>query len=351
MSTSASRAPATPWSASRATTQPTVELDLGNASSGEEGSLTTFDGATGVQVDNIFSKLMFAVRFGEPNFLLSDLVHDNSQVLYNREPRERVERAAPWLTVDSDPYPAVIDGRIVWILDGYTTTDRYPLAERESVDTMLDDSLTPETTFGTLPTDEINYMRNAVKATVDAYDGTVNLYAWDESDPMLEAWRNAFPGTVQDRDEIPDSVMEHLRYPEDLFKVQRYQFARYHVTDAGDFYQDNDRWEVPEDPYVDGTYQPPYRLFVDDPSTVGDEHLVAHLGLRAAQQGQPRVVRLGELRRDQRRLRPDHARCSSPTSRSTDRAWSPTRWPTATTSDASCRRSTSVRPSRPSATC
>ena len=222
------------------------------------------------QVDNIFSKLMFAVRFGEPNFLLSDLVHDKSQVLYNREPRERVERVAPWLTVDSDPYPAVIDGRIVWILDGYTTTDRYPLAERESVDTMLDDSLTPETTFGTLPTDEINYMRNAVKATVDAYDGTVNLYAWDESDPMLEAWRNAFPGTVQDRDEIPDSVMEHLRYPEDLFKVQRYQFARYHVTDAGDFYQDNDRWEVPEDPYVDGTYQPPYRLFVDDPSTVVD---------------------------------------------------------------------------------
>ena len=114
-------------------------------------------------------------------------------------------------------------------------------------------------------------MRNAVKATVDAYDGTVNLYAWDETDPMLKAWRSAFPGTVQDRDDIPDSLLEHMRYPEDLFKVQRYQFARYHVTDPGDFYQGNDRWEVPEDPYAENSYQPPYRLFVDDPTTTGDE--------------------------------------------------------------------------------
>ncbi len=248
-----------------------VELDLGSGSDEDAEQTTTYDGEAGVPVGSAFSKLMFAVRFGEPNFLLSGRVHDNSQVLYNRTPRERVESVAPWLTVDADPYPAVIDGRIVWILDGYTATDRYPQAARESVDTMLDDSLTPETTFGTLPTDEINYMRNAVKATVDAYDGTVNLYAWDETDPMLEAWRNAFPGTVQDKEDIPDSVMEHLRYPEDMFKVQRYQFARYHITNPGDFYQNNNRWEVPEDPYVNDTYQPPYRLFVDDPTVAGDE--------------------------------------------------------------------------------
>jgi len=250
---------------------PSVELDLGNAASDDEGQTTTYDGAAGVPVGDLFSKVMFAVRYGEPNFLLSGRVHDNSSVLYNRTPRERVEKVAPWLTVDADPYPAVIDGRIQWILDGYTTTDRYPLSERESVDTMLDDSLTPETTFGTLPTDEINYMRNAVKATVDAYDGTVTLYEWDEADPILQAWRSAFPGTVQDRDQIPDSLLEHLRYPEDLFKVQRYHFARYHVTNPGDFYQANDRWLVPEDPYVAGTYQPPYRLFVDDPTVPGGE--------------------------------------------------------------------------------
>ena len=143
----------------------------------------------------------------------------------------------------------MVDGRILWILDGYTTTDRYPQAAARVVrddDRRLAAQPTPA--FGTLPTDEINYMRNAVKATVDAYDGTVNLYAWDETDPILQTWRSAFPGTVQDKDEIPDELLEHLRYPEDLFKVQRYQFARYHVTDAGDFYQGNDRWEVPEDP-------------------------------------------------------------------------------------------------------
>ncbi len=250
---------------------PDVELDLGSTTGDEEGQTTTYDGAGGVPVGNFFEKLMFAVRFGEPNFLLSGRVHENSQVLYIRDPGERVERVAPWLTVDKDPYPAVVDGKIVWILDGYTTTDRYPQAESESFETMTDDSLTQDTVFGTLPTDEINYMRNAVKATVDAYDGTVTLYAWDETDPILQAWRGAFPDTVQDKDEISDELLEHLRYPEDLFKVQRYQFARYHVTDSGDFYQSNDRWEVPEDPYKAGSYQPPYRLFVDDPTVPGDE--------------------------------------------------------------------------------
>ena len=248
-----------------------VELDLGNAANAEDGQNTTYDGEGGVPVDNLFAELMYAVRFGEPNFLLSGRVHENSQVLYHREPIERVERVAPWLTVDRDPYPAVVNGRIVWILDGYTATDRYPQAQAESLTEMTDDSLTEDNPFETLPTDELNYMRNAVKATVDAYDGTVDLYAWDEDDPMLKAWRGAFPGTVQDRDDIPEELLEHLRYPEDLFKVQRYQFARYHVTDPGDFYQGNDRWEVPEDPYAENSYQPPYRLFVDDPTTTSEE--------------------------------------------------------------------------------
>ncbi len=250
---------------------PDVELDLGAAASDDEGSTTTYDGTGGVPVGNLFSQLMYAVRFGEPNFLLSGRVHENSQVLYHREPIERVQRVAPWLTVDRDPFPAIVDGRIVWILDGYTTTDRYPQSQAESLETMTNDSLTDQNPFGTLPTDEVNYMRNAVKATVDAYDGTVTLYAWDEDDPMLQAWRSAFPGTVEDKSEIPDDLLQHMRYPEDQFKVQRYQFARYHVTDAGDFYQNNDRWEVPEDPYSANNYQPPYRLFVDDPTTTADE--------------------------------------------------------------------------------
>ena len=175
-----------------------------------------------------------------------------------------VEKVAPWLTVDSDPYPAVVDGRIQWILDGYTVTDKYPLSQRESLETMTDDALqSNDTGFQTLPTDEINYLRNSVKAVVDAYDGTVTLYEWDEEDPILNAWEAVFPDVVQPRDEIPDSLMEHLRYPEDLFKAQRYQFQRYHVTDALDWFKGSGRWQVPEDPQPSNTLQPPYRLFAD----------------------------------------------------------------------------------------
>jgi uncharacterized membrane protein (UPF0182 family) len=239
-----------------------VELALPSTST-EAEEYTTYDGDGGVPVGSTFNQLMYAVKFGETNFLLSGRVNDNSQVLYNRKPTERVEKVAPWLTLDSDVYPALVDGRVKWIVDGYTTTDRYPGAQKESFDAMIDDSLQTDTGLQTLPTDEINYMRSAVKATVDAYDGTVTLYAWDEDDPILKAWEGAFPGTVQPKSEIPDELMEHLRYPEDLFKVQRYQLAKYHVTEAGDFYQGNDRWEVPEDPNKGGTFQPPYRLFVN----------------------------------------------------------------------------------------
>lgn len=245
-----------------------VELDLGETKANGDApdQTTTYDGKGGVPVGSLFNQLMYAVKFGEPNFLLSERVYSNSEVLYNRNPRDRVEKVAPWLSIDSDPYPAVVDGRIQWILDGYTTTDRYPSAERESFSTMTDDSLQDTSGLRTLPTDEISYMRNAVKATVDAYDGTVTLYAWDETDPILQAWEKAFPGTVLPRAQIPEDLMDHLRYPEDLFKVQRYQFARYHVTDAKDFYQANNRWAVPEDPNNTDHLQPPYRLFVDQPT-------------------------------------------------------------------------------------
>ena len=108
-----------------------------------------------------------------------------------------MQKVAPWLTIDDDIYPAIVDGKILWVVDGYTTTDRFPGSERESFETMTDDSLQDETGLRTLPTDEINYMRNAVKATVDAYDGTVTLYEWDDQDPILKAWSSAFPGTVQ----------------------------------------------------------------------------------------------------------------------------------------------------------
>ena len=124
-------------------------------------------------------------------------INAESQILYVRDPRERVERAAPWLTLDADPYATVVDGRIVWIVDGYTTSDAYPYSQRQAFGEVTTDSLTTQAGTTVVPIrDQVNYMRNSVKATVDAYDGTVTLYAWDESDPVLQTWSKAFPGTV-----------------------------------------------------------------------------------------------------------------------------------------------------------
>src|SRR5690606_21305264 len=201
----------------------------------------------------------------EPNLVLSDRVHGNSKILYDRHPRERVEKVAPFLTADNDIYPAVVDGRVVWIVDAYTLSDRYPLSEKRSLEEMTEDQLNPVAAFATLPTDEINYMRNSVKAVVDAYDGTVTLYEWDEEDPVLQAWSKAFDDIITPRSEIPDSLLNHMRYPEDMFKVQRHLLQQYHVTDAATFYAGTDRWAVPTDPPRHDLYQPPYRLSVSLP--------------------------------------------------------------------------------------
>ena len=175
-----------------------------------------------------------------------------SKIIYDRTPRERVQKAAPWLKVDGDIYPAVVDGRIVWIVDGYTTSNSYPYSQRVTLDEVTSDAQT--SAGGTVvpqPGRQINYMRNSVKAVVDAYDGTVKLYAWDDTDPVLQTWRKAFPGVVKDKAEISADLLEHLRYPQDMFKVQRQILARYHITDPGNWYQNSDLWEVPNDPVPD----------------------------------------------------------------------------------------------------
>lgn len=241
-----------------------VELDLGT--SGSSDSTTTYAGGGGVKIGSTFRRLLYALKFGSANFLLSERVNQDSQVLYDRTPRERVAKVAPWLTLDNDVYPVVEGGHILWVVDGYTTTDRYPGSELDSFQSMTDDSLQQDTGLHTVPTDNINYMRNAVKATVDAYTGQVKLYAWDESDPILQAWEKAFPGTVQPKHDIPSDLLAHLRYPEDLFKVQRYQLATYHVTSPSAFISSSDKWAVPTDPSTPEFRVPPYRTFIDGPT-------------------------------------------------------------------------------------
>jgi uncharacterized membrane protein (UPF0182 family) len=241
----------------------------------DEGQINnTYEGDGGVEIGSFFRQLTYAIYYRERNFLLSGAVNDQSKVLYVRDPRERVEKAAPFLEIDGDPYPAVVDGKVTWILDGYTTSDAYPYSEPRDLGTTAQDSLTGAGTTA-LPNNQFNYIRNSVKATVDAYDGTVTLYEWDEKDPVLQTYMKAFPGTVKQRDDMPEELVGHVRYPEDLFKLQRDILTRYHVEDPGNFYSQNDRWQVPADPTQDTEEaQPPYYILAQRP---GDEQATFQL--------------------------------------------------------------------------
>ena len=202
-------------------------------------------------VGNWLARSVFAAKFAERNFLFSNVIGSNSKILFNRDPAERVEAVAPWLTTDTSVYPAIVNKKMVWIVDGYTTLDNYPYSELTSLSSATADS-TEVAVNRLLPDKQVSYIRNSVKATVDAYDGTVTLYAQDETDPVLKAWMKVFPGTVKPKSEITPDLAAHLRYPEDLFKVQRTLLAKYHVDDPVTFFSTSDFWDVPLDPEPDG---------------------------------------------------------------------------------------------------
>lgn len=243
------------------------ELDYPDDTSPTGQTNNTYDGVGGIGVGNILNKILFAIKYQEPNIILSDLVNPSSKILENRDPRLRVSLIAPWLTLDGDPYPVVVDGEIKWMLDGYTTTNLYPYSARTSFEAATVDSVTNQISQFGIAARNINYVRNSVKATVDAYDGTVSIYAWDEEEPLLKTWSKAFPGIIQPLSEMPESVKLHVRYPEDLFKIQRETLSRYHVKDAISFYSGQDFWVIPDDPTRPGSVgkQPPYYLQLQMP--------------------------------------------------------------------------------------
>jgi uncharacterized membrane protein (UPF0182 family) len=239
----------------------------------------TYDGKGGVAIGSLWHRLLYAAKFADINILLSDRVNGASKIIYDRTPLQRVQQAAPWLTVDRDAYPAVVNGRIVWVVDGYTTSNSYPNSERVNLNAATSDSqtTTPGTQVVAQPGDDINYMRNSVKAVVDAYDGTVKLYAWDESDPVLQTWRKVFGSVIQPRSAIPADLLAHLRYPQDYFKVQRQILARYHQTDPGTWYRQSSLWEIPKDPVTAATansVEQPFYLSVKWP---GDPNAIFSL--------------------------------------------------------------------------
>lgn len=241
-------------------------LELDYPRSAEEGSgnaNTTFAEDGGPKLDSFINRLVYALKFQSEQIILSDAVTDDSQILYDRDPRERVAAVAPYLTLDSDPYPAVVDERLVWIVDGMTTTDMYPYSSHRSIAQTIADvtNANPALTAD----DIVNYMRNSVKAVVDAYDGSVTLYAWDAEDPILQAWTAIYPGTVQPMSAMSGELMEHVRYPADMFKLQRNVLGDYHVTNPATFFSGDDQWATPSDPtwsnaQVTAPPQPPYYL-------------------------------------------------------------------------------------------
>jgi uncharacterized membrane protein (UPF0182 family) len=195
---------------------------------------TSYAGAGGVALDSLSRRVAFALRFSDPNILLSDLFTPESRILFQRDVQDRVRAVAPYLSLDDDPYAVVIEGRVLWVQDAYTSSAFYPYSERETLP------------VSGRPT--VNYVRNSVKAVVDAYDGTVELVVVDEQDPVLQAWRQAFPDLYVSLDDMPDGLMEHFRYPQDLFELQSRVYTTYHIPGVEAFYSKADEWEIPRDP-------------------------------------------------------------------------------------------------------
>ncbi|MEW2049535.1 UPF0182 family protein [Streptomyces sp. NPDC051445] len=244
---------------------PQKEIDYSD-DAGEK--TTSYTGESGVNLSNPVNRAAYAVAFGEPQILYSGAIGEGSRILYNRTPKERVEAVAPWLTIDGDAYPAVVNHKIQWIVDAYTTTNGYPYASRTTLGDTTADSLTAtnDNRAVVAQQNQVNYIRNSVKATVDAYTGEVKLYQWDTEDPVLKTWMKAFPGTVKSKSSISTDLMAHLRYPQDLFKVQRELLTRYHVKDATTFLSGSEVWQVPDDPSnKSGDAVPPYYLSMKMP--------------------------------------------------------------------------------------
>lgn len=192
---------------------------------GDDNVFTHYAGTGGIPIASLWRKLLFALRFGSYQILLSDDITADSRILINRNIRERVRLVAPFLSFDSDPYLVLADGRLVWIHDAYTSTSRYP--------------------YATPVAGGLNYIRNSVKVTVDAYDGTTRLYLADPRDPIAATYARAFPGIFRPLAEMPAALRAHLRYPEDIFAIQASVYATYHMTQPSVFYNREDQWEIP----------------------------------------------------------------------------------------------------------
>ncbi|MFW6014875.1 MAG: UPF0182 family protein [bacterium] len=220
---------------------------------GDKNEYISYDGTGGVELNNLFKKLIFTVKHGNIKFLLSDDIHDQSRIMYYRNIKQRVRKTAPFLEYDNDPYLVVENGRLFWIQDAYTTSSRYPYSR--------------PTRIGIRRT-ETNYIRNSVKVVIDAYNGTMDYYIIDKSDPLANAYARIFPDLFKDGTNMPDEIKKHLRYPQDLFEIQSNMYSIYHMTDPTVFYNQEDIWNIPNENYNGSTIKmEPYYVNMELPES------------------------------------------------------------------------------------
>jgi uncharacterized protein len=267
------------------------ELDYPNSSTGGQHN-NHYHGGGGVSIGSLGSRLLFAVKFRDLNILLTGAIDPNSRILYIRDPLQRVAKVAPFLTLDGDPYPVIVNGQILWVVDGYTTTDNYPYSKRTDLDQATSNTYSPGG-LATGPDNQVNYIRNSVKATVNAYTGAVHLYQWGQASPILKSWMKSFPGLVQPQSAIPPLLLPHLRYPEVLFDAQRQILAQFHVLQPSAFYGGQNFWSVPNDPTQPTRLtQPPYYLTLAMPGASTPEFsLISNLTPR----GRPNLAAFMEV--------------------------------------------------------
>ncbi|WP_235856232.1 UPF0182 family membrane protein [Methanolobus halotolerans] len=225
---------------------------------GGQNVFTQYEGASGILLDSFVKRLAFAYIFSEPKFILSEYIDDNSRLMYDRQIEERAQKIAPFLEYDNDPYPVIYSDKVYWIIDAYTTADKYPYSE---------------THYGT-KFDGNNYVRNSVKVIIDAHEGTVDFYMM-EDEPVVNTYSKIFPDLFKPYSEMPEGLQEHIRYPKDFFKVQMDMYENYHMTDPGTFYNREDAWQIPKEVYRGSSIEmEPYYMITELPNGGGLEYVL-----------------------------------------------------------------------------
>ncbi len=227
---------------------------------GDKNVYTIYQGAGGVPIKSFFRRMLFALEFMDPQILFTTYLSPESRIMYNRRIDRRVSSIAPFLDYDGDPYLVVSGGKLYWIQDAYTTSNMYPYSRRS---------------YKYLKNKKLNYIRNSVKITIDAYNGDVCFYMVDETDPLVKTYARIFPDLFKPFDEMPAGLKKHIRYPKDLFEIQVGTYTTYHMEDVQVFYNQEDLWQIPDEIYSDTRQaMKPYYIIIKLPGEDKEEFLL-----------------------------------------------------------------------------